>query len=84
MKSIRLSAHALSDIDRRGFSLEEVEEAIRTASWTPAEFECLECHKDCTFGQAWNGVVYTTKRVRRIFVEESDKLVAVTVYTCNF
>jgi Domain of unknown function (DUF4258) len=84
VKPLRLSGHALSYMDRRGFSLEEVEEAIRTAPWTPAEFGRLECHKDFAFGLAWNGVVYGTKRVRPIFVEESDELVVVTVYTYYF
>ncbi len=84
MKAIRLSGHALSYMDRRGFSLEEVAEAIRTAPWTPAEFGRLECHKDFAFGRVWNGVVYATKRVRPIFVEEADEFVVVTVYTYYF
>jgi hypothetical protein len=84
VKPIRLSGHALSYMDRRGFSLQEVEEAIRTAPWTPAEFGRLECLKDFSFGRAWNGVVYAIKRVRPIFVEESDELVVVTVYTYYF
>lgn len=84
MKPIRLSGHALSYTDRRGFSREEVEEAIRTAPWTPAELGRFECHKDFAFGRAWNGVVYATKRVRPIFVEESEELVVVTVYTYYF
>ena len=84
MKPIRFSSHALSYMDRRGLSLEEVEETIRTAPWMPAEFGRLECHKDFAFGRAWNGVVYATKRVRPIFVEESDELVVVTVYTYYF
>lgn len=84
VKPIRLSGHALSYMDRRGFGLEEVEEAIRTAPWTPAELGRLECHKDFAFGRAWNGVVYATKRVRPIFVEESEDLVVVTAYTYYF
>ena len=64
--------------------MEEVAEAMRTAPWTPAEFGRLECHKDFAFGRAWNGVVYATKRVRPIFVEESEELVVVTVYTYYF
>jgi len=68
MKRIRLSGHALSYMASRGFHLEEVEEAIRTAPWEPAELGRLECHKDFVFGRAWNGVVYATKRVRPIFV----------------
>jgi len=33
MKRIRLSAHAFGDLDRRGFTVAEVEEAIRTGEW---------------------------------------------------
>ncbi|GIW41265.1 MAG: hypothetical protein KatS3mg076_1842 [Candidatus Binatia bacterium] len=84
MKPIRLSGHALRYLDRRGFSVEEVEEAIRTAQWRPAELGRLECHKDYAFGQVWNGVVYSTKRVRPIFVEEPNEVVVVTVYTYYF
>jgi hypothetical protein len=84
MKPIRLSGHALRYMANRGFRLEEVEETIRTAPWEPAELGRLECHKDFVFGQVWNGVVYATKRVRPIFVEESDELVVVTVYTYYF
>ena len=84
MKPIRLSGHALSYMDRRGFNREEVEEAVRTAPWERAELGRLECHKDFAFGRAWNGVVYATKRVRPIFVEEPEELVVVTVYTYYF
>ncbi len=69
---------------RRGFSIEEVEEAIRTAPWTPAELGRLECYKDFPFGKEWNSVVYATKRFRPIFVEEQDAIVIVTVYTYYF
>ena len=84
MKPIRLSAHAQDYMVKRGFSAAEVEEAIRTAPWTPAELGRLECHKDFTFGRDWNGVVFATKRVRPIFAEEADELVVVTVYTYYF
>jgi hypothetical protein len=39
---------------------------------------------DFAFGQAWNGVVYATKCVWPILVEESDELVVVTAYTSYF
>jgi hypothetical protein len=52
VKPIRFSGHALSYMDRRGLSIEEGEEAIRTAPWTPAEFGRLECHKDFACGRA--------------------------------
>ena len=84
MKPIRLSGHAVSYMNWRGFTMDEVEEAIRTAPWVSAEFGRLECQKDFPFGRDWNGVVYATKRVRPIFVDEQAELVVVTVYTYYF
>ncbi len=55
MKPIRLSAHALSYATKRGFTVAEVEEAIRSSSWKPAELGRLQCYKDFTFGREWNG-----------------------------
>jgi hypothetical protein len=69
---------------RRGFTVAEVEEAIRTMPWQPAELERLECRKDFTYGKEWNGKLYTTKQVRPIFVEEASEIVVVTVYTYYF
>jgi hypothetical protein len=66
---------------KRGFTAAEVEEAIQTAPWIPAELGRLECRKDFPFGREWNGVVYAMKRVRPIFVEEAGELIVVTVYT---
>lgn len=84
MKRIRLSAHAMSYISRRGFRVEEVEEAIRTAQWEPAERGKTECRKDFPFGQLWNGRRYATKQVRPVFADEPDEIVVVTVYTYYF
>lgn len=69
---------------RRGFTFAEVEEAIRTVTWQPAELERLECRKNFAYGKEWNGRVYTTKQVRLIFVEEASEIVVVTVYTYYF
>ena len=71
MKRIRLSKHALRYIDRRGFTVREIEEAIRTASWQPAELGRLECRKDFAYGEEWNGRIYAMKQVRPVFVEEA-------------
>lgn len=46
MKAVRLSAHALSYTTRRGFTVAEVEDAIRTGAWQPADFGRLECIRD--------------------------------------
>ena len=84
MKPVRLSAHALSYTTRRGFTAAEVEDAIRTSPWQPAELARLECSKDFAFAAFWNGKFYAAKRVRPVFVEERDEIVVVTVYTYYF
>ena len=84
MKRIRLSAHALSYTDKRGFTVAEVEQAVRTARWEPAEFGRLQCRKDFPYGRQWNAKVYATKQVRPIFVERAEEIVVVTVYTYFF
>lgn len=84
MKPIRLSAHAAGYMQRRGFTVAEVEEAIRTCRWLPAPKNRLECRKEFPYGQDWNGTFYANKRVRPIFVETAAEIVVVTVYTYFF
>ena len=84
MKPIRLSNHALRYMGKRGFAAREVEEAIRTAPWTAAELDRLECRKDFPYSKDWNGKNYATKQVRPVFVEEAGEVVVVTVYTYYF
>jgi len=84
VKPIRLSKHALRYLDKRGFTVKEVEEAIRTAPWQPAELRRLDCRKDFPYAKEWNGKVYATKQVRPVFVEEAGEIVVITVYTYYF
>jgi hypothetical protein len=84
MKSIRLSKHAHSYTAKRGFTVAEVEEAIRTSRWEPADLGRLACRKDFPFGKNWNGKTYAIKQVRPVFVEETAEVVVVTVYTYYF
>lgn len=84
MKPIRLSAHALGYTTRRGFTVEEVEQTIRTRAWQVTEPGRLECRMDFSFAREWNGKVYNTKQVRPILVEEENEIVVVTVYTYYF
>lgn len=84
MKPIRLSAHALAYVTKRGFTVAEVEEAIRTCRWRPAPKNRLECRMEFPFGQDWNGTFYANKRVRVIFVEAATEIIVVTVYTYFF
>ena len=81
MKPIRLSEHALRYTGKRGFTVTEIEDAIRTSPWMPAELGRLDCRKDFPYGKEWNGKVYATKQVRPIFVEEAGEIVVITVYT---
>ncbi|MBI2209125.1 MAG: hypothetical protein HYU47_00770 [Deltaproteobacteria bacterium] len=81
MKPIRLSDHALSYTEKRGYTVAEVEETIQTSPWEPAELGRLQCRKSFPFNREWNKKVYATKQVRPIFVEEEDEIVVVTVYT---
>ncbi len=71
-------------MSKRGFTVAEVEEAIGTAQWKPAELGRLECRKDFAYGKEWNGKVYATKQIRSVFVEEAAEIVVVTVYTYYF
>jgi hypothetical protein len=80
VKPIRLSGHARERIEARGATQQEVTETIRTGSWTSAGGGRLECRKDFCYGREWNGKVYATKRVRPIFVKESEEILVVTVY----
>jgi hypothetical protein len=84
MKPIRLTKHAGGYLGSRGFTLAEVEEAIRTSVWGPADLGRLECHKDFPFNADWNGLRYATKQVRPVFVDEPDEIVVITVYTYYF
>jgi hypothetical protein len=51
VKPIRFSKHALDYANKRGFTPTEVEEAIRTSSWNPAELGRLDCRKDFPYGK---------------------------------
>jgi hypothetical protein len=84
MKPIRLSAHALSYIERRGFTVAEVQETIHSSPWESAESGRLQATKDFSYDREWNGKIYSTKQVRPIFVEEGSEIVVVTVYTFYF
>ena len=71
MKPTQLSGHALSCMNQRGFTVAEVEEAIRESSWQPAGLGRLECRKAYPFHKEWNNKFYDTKEVRPISVVKS-------------
>jgi hypothetical protein len=57
MKPIRLSEHALRYTSKRGLTIPEIEETIRTSPWTQAELGRLDCRKNFPYGKEWNGKV---------------------------
>jgi len=60
-KTGRLSNHALRYMSKRGFTIAEVEEAIRMSAWGAAELGRLDCRKDFPYGREWNGKYQQTK-----------------------
>ena len=84
MKTIRFSRHALGYALKRGFTVAEVEEAIRTGAWSAAELGRLDCRKNFSYGKEWNGKIYAAKQVRPVFVDEAEEIVVITVYTHYF
>ena len=84
IKPIRFSKHALGYTAKRGFTVTEVEDAIRTCAWGATELGRLDCRKNFVCGREWNGKIYATKQVRPVFVEERQEIVVITVYTYYF
>jgi hypothetical protein len=80
MKPIRLSARVELYREARIYAA-EVENTIRGGRWEPAELGRIECRKTFPFNREWNKKLYATKEIRPIFVEETDEIVVVTVYT---
>ena len=80
MKPIRLSGHARDRLRSRGGFVWEVEQAIRMSAWKPAERGRLECRRNFAFHREWNGIVYATKQLRPIFVDDAEEILVVTVY----
>ncbi|MEJ7761549.1 MAG: DUF4258 domain-containing protein [Thermomicrobiales bacterium] len=83
-KPIRLSDHARGYLVRRGFTEGEVAEAVRTCAWRSARNERWEAERDRPYDTVWNGRHDATKRIRPIFVENSEEIVVVTVYAYSF
>jgi hypothetical protein len=84
MKSIRLSKHAKEQLFFRNSTEEEIVETIETSYWEFAELDRLECKKNFSYENDWNGKYYKTKQVRPIFVDEDEEIVVITIYTYFF
>ena len=84
MKSILFSQHALDQMPDRGATRDEVEAAIRTGELTPAKGKRFSYRKNFSFNKEWKGKKYGLKQVIPVVVEESDRIIVVTVYVFYF
>ncbi|MFQ5724169.1 MAG: DUF4258 domain-containing protein [Terriglobia bacterium] len=80
-KPIHLTQHARRQMEARKATLDEVEAAIRTAPWKQSERGRSMTAKLFPFHQEHFGRFYRAKEVVPIFVEETDRIVVITVYT---
>ena len=80
-KPIYFTLHARRQMQARNTTTEEVEAVIRTAPWKLGERGRYSASKVFPFRRQHFGRFYTAKEVVPIFVEESDRIVVITVYT---
>lgn len=64
----------------RGAAKEEVVAAIRNGEPAPAKGKRLSFRKNFPFNSDWKGRKYAIKQVMPVVIEESDKIIVVTVY----
>ena len=80
MKPILFSQHALDQMPDRGATRDEVEAAIKTGELAPAKSKRISYRKNFPFNKEWKGKTYGIKQVMPIVIEESDRIIVVTVY----
>jgi hypothetical protein len=81
LANVTISAHAKAQMPYRGTNAEEVMRAVGEASWYSAGRGRLDCRLDFAFRGEWNGRRYRRKQVRPLFIEDSDGVLVLTVYT---
>ena len=84
MKTIVFSQHAVEQMPDREAAREEVEAAIHAGERVPAEEGRIAFRKNFPFQQDWKEHYYEVKQVIPIVVEESDRIIVVTVYVLYF
>jgi hypothetical protein len=80
VKPVVFTRHAREKMVERLTIESEVIQTIREAAWQAAEMGKQRASKWYPFGKEHKGTFYTGKDVEPIFVEESDRIVVVTVY----
>lgn len=84
MKAIVLSPHAVEQMEERGATVAEVEQAIREGVREGAKRGRWLYRMNFEYNGEWLGEHYAIKQVAPVAVEERDRLVVVTVFTFYF
>ncbi len=81
MKAIQFSAHAREQMLLRGATEAQVEQTIRSESWTPAKRGKWKAKRRFTFTKLSpvNQKEYKYQEIEPVFVEETKAIVVVTV-----
>lgn len=80
-KPLYFTRHARRQMEARNATPEQVEAVIRTASWRSGERGRYTASKVFPFHGQHFGRFYAAKELVPVFVEESDRIVIITVYT---
>ena len=83
-KPVRLSKHAREQCLERGVSEQEVCETIRNGTWEAAKKNRIICKQNFQYNDYWHDSFYPIKQVAPVFVEETDEIVDITVYSYYF
>lgn len=84
MKRIVFTKHALQRLQQRGTTIEEVEKAILEGSKEQAKNNKRISRLNFAFNSVWQQKQYAVKQVAPVFVEESEQIVVITIYTYFF
>jgi hypothetical protein len=84
MKPILFSQHAIDQMPDRGTTRDEVAAAIKTGELASAKSKRISYRKNFPFDKEWKGRKYAIKQVMPIVIEESDRIIVVTVYVFYF
>ncbi len=81
---IKFSKHALEQMQERGASPLEVEEAIRAGEEVPAKKNRRAFRLNFQYNDFWGGRIYRVKQVVPIVVDEGNGVVVITFYVYYF
>ena len=77
-KIIDICHHCYDSMKLRGVSEDEVIETIRSSEWIFIEDNRYFAEKEFIYRNIWYGHWYLYKKVKIIFAEEEDRIVAIT------